>query len=228
MKAFTRLGVTLGLALLAGTSTARADAPDLGSANTNALIAQSEEITITFLYSLALADNDLYLFADGPGNPGVFLIAVEGNVPLPGVGVPASVTIDITDYGLAIGDELIFGICTTNLGGDPDGCDDPRTAFYSGDATRNPDGEGHASLNTAAFWNGLGFGNTAECDGICVIGFENRTADDNPPTDRDYNDLVFAIQGVSTIPEPATMGLLAIGLVGLSGAGLIRRRNKKS
>ena len=227
MKSLTRLGAALGLAMVAGTSTAKADLPDLGSANTAPIIATSETITVYFLYSLASADNDLYLFNTGAGNPGVFLIAVDGSAPAPGVGVPVSVTFNIADYGISLGQELIFGICTTNTGGDPNGCDDPRTAFYSGAASRNPDNVGHVSQNTAAVWNALPYG--VDCPAGCnlVVGFENRTATDNPPSDEDYNDLVFGFVGVSTIPEPATMGLLALGLVGLSGASIIRRRRNK-
>ena len=228
MKAITRLGAALGLAMVAGTSTARADLPDLGSANTTPIIATSETITVYFLYSLASADNDLYLFADGVANPGFLLIEVDGSAPVPGVGNPLSITFNLSDHGLNIGDELIFGICTTNLNGATEPCPDPRTAFFSGAASRNPDNEGHVSHVTAGTWNDLPFG--TDCPEGCnlVVGFENRTDEDNPPTDRDYNDLVFGFVGVSTVPEPATMGLLALGLVGLSGASLIRRRNKKS
>jgi hypothetical protein len=44
--------------------------------------------------------------------------------------------------------------------------------------------------------------------------------------DQDYNDLVFLVQNVAPVPEPATMFLFGIGLIVL--AGVAKRRIKKA
>jgi hypothetical protein len=44
--------------------------------------------------------------------------------------------------------------------------------------------------------------------------------------DEEFNDGIFALQGVTAVPEPVTMTLLATGLAGMGGAGLVRRRKK--
>lgn len=63
-----------------------------------------------------------------------------------------------------------------------------------------------------------------------VIGMEN--ADSHGAADYDYQDVLFEISGgpgvpENVTPEPATMSLLAMGLVGMAAASR-RRRNKKS
>ena len=66
--------------------------------------------------------------------------------------------------------------------------------------------------------DGLGIG--AEYD--YVIGFEDILGGG----DEDYNDAIFAVRGVTTVPEPVTMTLLATGLAGMGGAGVLKRRRK--
>ena len=56
-----------------------------------------------------------------------------------------------------------------------------------------------------------------------MIGFEDSF---NYNIDDDFNDVVFAVKGATTVPEPVTMTLLATGLAGMGGAGALKRRKK--
>jgi hypothetical protein len=101
------------------------------------------------------------------------------------------------------GQEVIFRLFVQNTG----------DSWYSGDASRNSDGFAHFA--TEAF-NDV----TAHATYTTLAGFEDLRGGG----DQDRNDLMFEISGVTATPEPATLSLLATGLIGIGGIAYRRRR----
>lgn len=240
MKFLTRAMVAAGAVSMVASTSAKADVPDIGTVGTSVVLtaATTGDMLITFLFARATFTDNLVLFTStagqtaSPTGGGTPLISVLGNYPNVGAGVPLSITIQVT-----AGQTLLFGICSSGgTGSVNSACTGGFLAYYMGQASNNNDGALHAVILTPTQWNTAA--TTAGClaplpgpncylalPGTTVVGFE-----DLPNLgDADWNDLVFSFTNTgTTIPEPGTMGLLALGLVGLSGAGLVRRRSARN
>jgi hypothetical protein len=98
-------------------------------------------------------------------------------------------TIDLG--AMSVGQELIFGIKS------------PQGNFLIGDGTRNSDGLAHAWITAAPA--AAGFTES------WIVGFEDLWKGG----DRDFNDAVFRVNQTAFVPEPTSLALLAIGIIGL-------------
>ena len=210
--------VAASLALFAGT--ARADGV-LGQP----LYKTGDNITVRFVGSDAFYDDDLWFMLDvGNFDTAEWLFnnhdANEGDFA------------DPDDSSLNIGDEAIFGLCVNVAGTDDghDGCATGDHIYYSGTAGALGDDANtppHTKVWTRADYEAE-FGtldtNVIPAEYTYIIGFEDILGGG----DEDYNDAIFALEGVTAVPEPVTMTLLATGLAGMGGAGLVRRRKKNA
>ena len=229
MKVFKVLGMgalVSALALVAAPA-AHADGTAVAGGTIGASIykAGSDNLFVKFVGKQAFYTNDLYYYLTLPG-AGQFLL--RNNV------APGTVVEATNSSALAIGAEAIFGICA-NLDGAAagTGCTTSNN-YYTGPASRNPDTRFHATVWTReAFLAGCAL-NPSACDPNIttlladtnynlVVGFEDSF---NYNIDSDFNDVVFAVRGATTVPEPVTMTLLATGLAGMGGAGAFKRRKK--
>lgn len=192
--------------------------PNLGAFVSQAPFAASgSSVTVHFLFNDAGNNNRLFALVNGTLAPAFMINVPSGQ----NTGTPLTAS-----FATTIGDDVRFLLCTSsgpsntipvcNANGFP-------TGWYSGPAAGNSDGLPHVAITTAAFWNAnrAGFGQAAPA-GTVVFGFEDLSLGD-----ADYNDTIFSASNLNVVPEPATMVLLATGLVALAGAGAVRRRRDR-
>lgn len=166
-------------------------------------MAATNEMMFTFLGREATYQHELSLYTYTMGGTDASLGARSsvGSIfnipPVPTVGTT------VTVGGLTPGQFYVLGLFVPNNG----------LLFFSDGFAYNPTTMMRVT-DESANWS---------IDGTAGVTYNVARAEDTRDNviDEDFNDLVV---GVSTVPEPGTVALLATGLIALGGFGAARRR----
>jgi hypothetical protein len=164
------------------------------------LVAGTDPVVATYQGNSADYSDDLYLMLDGLGQPGD-----DGNLSNDMFvfnNHSSTVGSMLTLGSFTPGTELMFRMLVHDTGYN----------YYSGPSSRNPDGDPHARVQDE--W----------VPGSTLVSFEDLYG--TPEGVNGYNDLSFSFTNTrsSTVPEPSTLMLLGVGVVGLV-TGARRKRS---